>query len=442
MLRTSFCLICGALAAAQQVNQIIHPAANRFGNHRPNQHEAQKPTGTPDPQYRTVTQEKQLFHEPLSWRFPEPPGKDAPQFPPNFELRTPAAPDSIRATCGASSVRVEAKRDLLGTGNLVQTADVTLGGCAATGEDPEAQILIFESELHNCGSQLQMSEDSFVYVFMLIYTPSPLGTSPIVRTGEISVSIECHYQKKNNVSSNLLKPTWAPFTETKTSEESLYFSLRLMTDDWQFPLSTTQFFVGDMMKFEASVKQFHHVPLKVTIDSCVVTVVPNVDTVPRYTFLGNHGCLFDSQLIGSSSQFLPQSHSDKLQFELEAFRFQQDNSGVIYITCSLRATEAAATANATSKACSFSSRWREASGIDHACSCCDTDCRTNGKIGQTGKGKQVHSETKRFVPLGHLFCLKLGHTNLGSGYIYCLMHPSNTQNYQVRNLIKEQHPCS
>uniref|UniRef100_A0A3Q0RHD3 Zona pellucida sperm-binding protein 3 n=1 Tax=Amphilophus citrinellus TaxID=61819 RepID=A0A3Q0RHD3_AMPCI len=325
----------------------------------------------------------------------------APQFPPNFELRTPAAPDSIRATCGASSVRVEAKRDLLGTGNLVQTADVTLGGCAATGEDPEAQILIFESELHNCGSQLQMSEDSFVYVFMLIYTPSPLGTSPIVRTGEISVSIECHYQKKNNVSSNLLKPTWAPFTETKTSEESLYFSLRLMTDDWQFPLSTTQFFVGDMMKFEASVKQFHHVPLKVTIDSCVVTVVPNVDTVPRYTFLGNHGCLFDSQLIGSSSQFLPQSHSDKLQFELEAFRFQQDNSDFSLIYC-----------------------------------------RTNGKIGQTGKGKQVHSETKRFVPLGHLFCLKLGHTNLGSGYIYCLMHPSNTQNYQVRNLIKEQHPCS
>ncbi|XP_030587800.1 zona pellucida sperm-binding protein 3-like [Archocentrus centrarchus] len=384
MLRTSFCLICGALAAAQQVNQIIHPAANRFGNHRPNQHEAQKPAA--------VTQEKQLFHEPLSWRFPEPPGKDAPQFPPNFELRTPKAPDSIRATCGASSVRVEAKRDLLGTGNLVQTADVTLGGCAATGEDPEAQILIFESELHNCGSQLQMSEDSFVYVFMLIYTPSPLGTSPIVRTGEISVSIECHYQRKNNVSSSLLKPTWAPFTETKTSEESLYFSLRLMTDDWQFPLSTTRFFVGDMMKFEASVKQFHHVPLKVTVDSCVVTVVPNVDTVPRYTFLGNHGCLFDSQLRGSSSQFLPQSHSDKLQFELEAFRFQQDNSGVIYITCSLRATEAAATANATSKACSFSSRWREASGIHHACSCCDTDCRTNGKIGQTGKGTQWEQE--------------------------------------------------
>lgn len=40
-------------------------------------------------------------------------------------------------------------------------------------------------------------------------------------------------------------------------------------------------------------------------------------------------CLFDSQLTGSSSQFLPQSTDDRLQFELEAFRFQQDDRGVV-----------------------------------------------------------------------------------------------------------------
>lgn len=43
------------------------------------------------------------------------------------------------------------------------------------------------------------------------------------------------------------------------------------------------------MKFEVSVKQFHHTPLRVTVDSCVATVVPNIDTVPRYAFLGNKG---------------------------------------------------------------------------------------------------------------------------------------------------------
>lgn len=117
-----------------------------------------------------------------------------------------------------------------------------------------------------------MSEESFIYVFTLLYTPSPLGGSPIVRTIDVSVSIECHYRRsgffifltqpkgclfdkagpssqtlskfffsrclqlgfvlcfrKNDVSSDVLKPNWAPFSETKASEESLYFSLRLMT---------------------------------------------------------------------------------------------------------------------------------------------------------------------------------------------------------------------
>ena len=47
-----------------------------------------------------------------------------------------------------------AKKDLLGIGKPVHAADVTLGGCPATGEDAETQVLVFESELHGCGSQL------------------------------------------------------------------------------------------------------------------------------------------------------------------------------------------------------------------------------------------------------------------------------------------------
>lgn len=61
------------------------------------------------------------------------------------------------------------------------------------------------------------------------------------------------------------------------------------SDDWQFSRPSAHFLMGDMMKFEVSVKQFHHVPLRVTVDSCVATVVPNIDTVPRYTFIGNKG---------------------------------------------------------------------------------------------------------------------------------------------------------
>lgn len=90
----------------------------------------------------------------MSWKFPDPPAEEEPRFPPDFELKTPTAADSVGAVCGENSVRVEAKKDLLGIGKPVQAADVTLGGCPATGEDLEAQVLVFESELHGCGSQL------------------------------------------------------------------------------------------------------------------------------------------------------------------------------------------------------------------------------------------------------------------------------------------------
>ncbi|XP_076588529.1 zona pellucida sperm-binding protein 3-like [Chaetodon auriga] len=383
--RILFCLLCGASAAAQYLNWDLQPAAGGFGDQRPDQPEVQEPAD--------VLQEKQSFQEPLSWRFPDPPAEEEPQFPPNFELKAPSAANSISAVCGENSVRVEAKKDLLGIGKPVQAADVTLGGCPATGEDAEAQVLVFESELHGCGSQLLMSEDSFVYAFTLLYTPSPLGDSQIIRTRDVSVSIQCQYQRKHDVSSGLLRPTWTPFGIAKASEESLYFSFRLMTDDWQFARPSPQFLLGDMMKFEVSVKQFHHVPLRVTVDSCVATLVPNVDTVPRYTFLGNSGCMFDSQLTGSSSQFLPRSQDDKLQFELEAFRFQQDNSGVIYITCSLRATAAATAVDKTNKACSFLNGWKEASGSHQACTCCDTDCGTGSQSHLTGTDAQWEQET-------------------------------------------------
>ncbi|XP_060933267.1 zona pellucida sperm-binding protein 3-like [Limanda limanda] len=325
------------------------------------------------------SQEQQSFHEPLTWRYPEPPAAEEPQYPQDFELKTPTAVNSISVTCGEDSVRVEVEKDLLGSGQPVLSADVSLGGCPATGEDPNTHVLVFESELHGCGSQLQMSEDSFIYVFTLIYTPSPLGDSPIVRTIDVSVNIQCHYQRKNDVSTGKVKPTWNPFTDTKSAEENLYFSLTLMTDDWQHPRPYNQFVLGDMMKFKVSVKQFHHIPLRVFVDSCVATVAPNIDTVPRYLFMGNKGCLFDSQLTGSSSRFLPLTYSDELQFEVEAFRFQQDHSGVIYITCSLKATAATETVNANNKACSFSDRWLEASGSNQACSCCDRDCGTGGQ---------------------------------------------------------------
>ncbi|XP_049578428.1 zona pellucida sperm-binding protein 3-like isoform X2 [Syngnathus scovelli] len=326
---------------------------------------------------------------PLSWKPPQAPAEEEPRFPPHFELKPPEVPDAVLVVCQENSIRVEAKRFPLGT---VGNADVTLGGCPATGEDSRNQVLIFESELHGCGSQLLMSEDALVYIFTLQYTASPLGDTPIVRTGDVTVGIRCQYRRKHDVSSGFLRPTWSPLSDSKVPEESLYFSFRLMTDDWQTGRPSSQFLLGDMMKFEVWVKQFQHAPLRVTVDSCVATVVRNVDTVPRYAFLANNGCLFDSQVTGSSSRFLPRWRDDRLQFQVEAFKFQQDDSGTIYISCNLKAMAATAAVDSANKACSFTNGWTEASGVHQACSCCDTDCGTRSWRRATGNGAKWEEE--------------------------------------------------
>ncbi|KAK6309745.1 hypothetical protein J4Q44_G00196260 [Coregonus suidteri] len=304
-------------------------------------------------------------------------------------LTTPELVRSVGARCGESRVWVEAKLDLFGTGQLVKAEDVSLGGCVSTELDLSAQVLLFESELHTCGSVLTMTEDYLVYTFTLIYTPTPEGASSIVRTNDATVCIECHYLRRLNVSSNALRPTWLPYGATKVAEDSLSFTLALMNDDWQYERSSNVYFLGDIIYLAASVQQYHHVPLRVFVDSCVATLVPDDNSAPIYDFIQNHGCVTDALQTGSVSQFLVRTQLDRLHLQLEAFRFQQQTSPNIYITCRLKATVATAPLDMEHKACSFalgSNRWVGADGDDAVCGCCQTSC------GQR-KGRSLPSDT-------------------------------------------------
>ncbi|KAK1799357.1 hypothetical protein P4O66_007593, partial [Electrophorus voltai] len=259
----------------------------------------------------------------VTWHFPQEPQLPARQPPVQFEMPQPAAAESIAAECGENEVYVEVKRDLFGTVTLAHT--------------------------------------------------------PVVRTVGAVTHIECHYPRRHNVSSNALMPAWIPYASTQVAEEQLVFSLRLMADDWQSERVSNQYFLNDVINVEASVIQFYHVPLRVYVDSCVATVVPDVNAVPRYAFIEEYGCLIDAKLTGSQSHFLPQTEADRLRFRLEAFKFQQDNSGLvgdlIYFTCFMKATAASLPADAEHKACSFSgNRWTAAYGDNRVCGCCDTTC--------------------------------------------------------------------
>ncbi|XP_053532250.1 zona pellucida sperm-binding protein 3 isoform X2 [Ictalurus punctatus] len=128
-----------------------------------------------------------------------------------------------------------------------------------------------------------------------------------------------------------------------------------MMDDWisERP-SNYNYHLGELINIEAWVVQFNHVPLHVLVHSCVATAVPDINAVPRYSFIENHGCLTDAKLTQSSSRFMPQTQAAKLGFQMAAFKFQQVNSSWFYIGCILKATAASAPADAEHKACSFS----------------------------------------------------------------------------------------
>ncbi|XP_067230750.1 zona pellucida sperm-binding protein 3-like [Chanodichthys erythropterus] len=325
-------------------------------------------------------QSKELLQGPvakLTWSFPSLPEEpQQPDIP--FELPHPIPPNSVAAQCGENSVYVEVKEDFFGTGKPLMFSAFTLGGCAATGEDPSAQVLIFESELHGCSSTSTVTEDELVYTFNLIYTPQEASYGvPIVRSSGAVVGIECHYPRVHNVSSNALLPTWVPYAAIIVAEELLVFSLKLMTDDWRFERPSNQYFLGDFINIEASVRPYNHVPLRVFVDRCVATSIPDTSAVPRYSFIENNGCLVDAKLTGSSSRFMPRTQIDKLQFQLEAFRFQQETSGFVYITCVLKVAAASNPTNVEQKACSLSANgWVAADEDNQVCGCCDATCST------------------------------------------------------------------
>uniref|UniRef100_A0AAY4C9V8 ZP domain-containing protein n=1 Tax=Denticeps clupeoides TaxID=299321 RepID=A0AAY4C9V8_9TELE len=163
------------------------------------------------------------------------------------------------------------------------------------------------------------------------------------------------------------------------SSSMLLLKLHFFSDDWQFERPSNVYYMGDLIHFEASVKQYNHVPLRVFVDSCLVTPYPYAASAPSYLFIQNHGCLVDSKLTGSSSRFLPRTQDFKLQFQLE-----------LYITCVLKATAAASPTDAEHKACSFvGQKWAGAGGEDQLCSCCDGTCGSRKARDLTSWEKEV-----------------------------------------------------
>ncbi|KAJ1115619.1 hypothetical protein NDU88_003841 [Pleurodeles waltl] len=314
----------------------------------------------------------------------------------------------VTMQCQEAAMVVTVHRDLFGTGKLIQAADLRLGAafCKYTSLNANNTIT-FRIALQDCGNTLQVTSDFLVYSSILTYNPTPSIISTVItRTNPTSVLVRCVYPRNANVSSNAINPTWVPFSSTIYAEESLYFSLTLMNDNWSAARNNTTFQLGDVFNIEASVQTGSHGSLRIFVDSCVATLNPDISSSPRYDIIGSNGCLLDGKLSDSSSAFVsPRNQLDKLGFTVDAFRFIADPRSLIYITCHLKAVPAIQDPSATSKACSYSktmNAWFPVEGQSGICRCCDAvNCGNRRKRG-IFPGLAAEASTAQFAVLGPL----------------------------------------
>ncbi|XP_071229663.1 zona pellucida sperm-binding protein 3-like isoform X2 [Salvelinus alpinus] len=297
----------------------------------------------------------------------------------------PVRVETVAVTCHSDYMEIVVKADLFKLGNLIDVDDLRLGveqyqdqeHCRATVSAAGDEYRIFAA-LSDCGTKYLMNEDSLIYTNLLRYTPR---TTPdgVIRMAGAVIPVECHYERKYSLDNSPLQPTWIPFTATVPAEDTLQFSLKLMTSDWLYERGSGVYFLGDPINIEASVRVAHHTRLRVFVSSCVATLDPDSNSVPRYVFIESDGCLTDSQLPGSRSGFMRRTQDNKLGFHIDAFRFYQEDRAELYITCHLMAVPVMNHAEPSNKACSFiDGRWRSADENDLLCGRCTSLSRQKG----------------------------------------------------------------
>ncbi|KAK6295369.1 hypothetical protein J4Q44_G00345950 [Coregonus suidteri] len=289
----------------------------------------------------------------------------------------PVVVKTVAVTCHSDYMEIVVNADLFKIGTLIDVDDLRLGveqyqdqePCKATVSAAGDEYRIFAA-LSDCGTKHLMNKDSLIYTNHLRYIPRITPDGVIQMDGAV-IPIECQFERKYNLNSASLQSTWIPFTATVSAEDALQFSLMLMTSDWLYEQGLGVYFMGDPINVEVSVRLAHHSRLRVFVSSCVATLDPDWNSVPRYVFIENDGCLMDSQLPGSNSRFMRRTQDDKLRFHIDAFRFHQEDRAELYITCHLIAVPVMDHAEPSNKACSFiDGRWKSADENDLLCGRC------------------------------------------------------------------------
>uniref|UniRef100_A0A3B5QCJ8 Zona pellucida sperm-binding protein 3 n=1 Tax=Xiphophorus maculatus TaxID=8083 RepID=A0A3B5QCJ8_XIPMA len=314
----------------------------------------------------------------------------------DFSRPNPDSKTTVRVECTEVSMIISIQAGFYNNGRQVSPQELFLGD-AKYWKDKQCQAVnagdgeyVIEADLQDCGSKLMVTGNNLIYSNNLMLSPA-VGSLGVTRATEAVVPVSCHYKRFLN---QLVFQ--GPHCPAATNVS--IFSKFPMGNDWSGEkYSNTVYLVGipccDPRHLEVSYTGLEQ--RKLFINFCVVTLTADFTSVPRYCFIENHGCFVDARDGGVNSIFKPRSTTSKLQFQFDAFLFQDDLRNIVFVTCEV-------------KVCNYiNSSWKNVDGPD-VCQCCKGICST-----WTSKGKsylelvyQQQLMSQYFIAL-HIFVLQM-----------------------------------
>ncbi|XP_059920797.1 zona pellucida sperm-binding protein 3d.2 [Gadus macrocephalus] len=309
-------------------------------------------------------------------------------------------PGSINTRCDGDKMNVQVHKSVLGWGG--SASHLSVGTCRPTGST--GQFIYFEIRFNQCRTVRMVINNGLVYSNTLRYDPPPTP-GPIRRVVPFTLPVSCQYDRYHYS----YKIGYIPKIETQgvfkpiTSRED--FTLTPRNARWKRLSPWERHYVlGKPMFFEVSSRSLAP-GRRLYVESCFATQGPSTTSTPRLSIVNNFGCMVKQ--IGRS-RFIPSS-KNRVRFSVDAFLFDAATVQVrtplargehrycilrwlvtcnvcrlallfvpsqpLYMHCSMSTADS--TATPTAKACTYDyakKRWREVSGQESVCSCCETSC--------------------------------------------------------------------
>ncbi|XP_030226254.1 zona pellucida sperm-binding protein 3d.2 [Gadus morhua] len=274
-------------------------------------------------------------------------------------------PGSINTRCDGDKMNVQVHKSVLGWGG--SASHLSVGTCRPTGST--GQFIYFEIRFNQCRTVRMVINNGLVYSNTLRYDPPP-PPGQIRRVVPFTLPVSCQYDRYHYsykigyipkiVTQGVLKPITSREDFTLTPRNARWKRL----SPWE-----RHHVLGKPMFFEVSSRSLAP-GRRLYVESCFATQGPSTTSTPRLTIVNNFGCMVKQ--IGRS-RFIPSS-KNRVRFSVDAFLFDATVQP-LYMHCSMSTADS--TATPTAKACTYDyakKRWREVSGQESVCSCCETSC--------------------------------------------------------------------